>query len=212
MTDAEWTASDDPDGMLAALGDRLSDRKRLLFAIGCLRLADNRVSPRARALADVYEKIVDAPGGTGLGRPFSRNLSAALGGDPAGILGLAFGLVPFGTRLLLRQVAAATRAAESPGADPAALSTRHAGQARLLRELHGPAVVRPTFEDGWRTESVVGLARAVADGPAFDRLPMLADALEDAGCDDATILAHCRDGNPIHGRGCWVVDLVLGRE
>ena len=46
---------------------------------------------------------------------------------------------------------------------------------------------------------------------AFDRLPILADALEDAGCDNADILNHCRSAGP-HVRGCWVVDLVLGRS
>jgi hypothetical protein len=43
---------------------------------------------------------------------------------------------------------------------------------------------------------------------AFDRLPILADALEEAGCDDARVLAHCRD-DAHHARGCWVVDLIL---
>jgi hypothetical protein len=45
---------------------------------------------------------------------------------------------------------------------------------------------------------------------AFDRLPILADALEEAGCTDADILAHCRGPGP-HARGCWVVDLILGK-
>ena len=42
-------------------------------------------------------------------------------------------------------------------------------------------------------------------------LPILADALQDAGCEDADILGHCRSGGP-HVRGCWVVDLVLGKS
>jgi hypothetical protein len=49
------------------------------------------------------------------------------------------------------------------------------------------------------------------DARAFDRLPLLADALEEAGCADADILAHCRSGGG-HLRGCWVVDLLLGKE
>jgi hypothetical protein len=51
------------------------------------------------------------------------------------------------------------------------------------------------------------------DGPgdAFDRLPILADALEEAGCDEPALLAHCRSDGP-HVRGCWAVDLVLGKE
>jgi hypothetical protein len=55
------------------------------------------------------------------------------------------------------------------------------------------------------------LASHIYDSRAFDRLPILADALEEAGCKDAEILAHCRGPGP-HVRGCWVVDLVLGKE
>jgi hypothetical protein len=57
---------------------------------------------------------------------------------------------------------------------------------------------------------VVKLAQAIYDDRAFDRLPILADALEDAGCHDAGILAHCRGPGP-HVKGCWVVDLLLGK-
>ena len=46
---------------------------------------------------------------------------------------------------------------------------------------------------------------------AFDRLPVLADALQDAGCDHEDMLAHCRSGGP-HVHGCWVVDRLLGRK
>jgi hypothetical protein len=53
------------------------------------------------------------------------------------------------------------------------------------------------------------LARAVYDERAFDRLPILADALEEAGCDSAELLAHCRNSGP-HVRGCWAVDAVRG--
>lgn len=59
--------------------------------------------------------------------------------------------------------------------------------------------------------TVVKLAQAIYDERAFDRLPILADALEDAGCTNQDILAHCRGGGE-HSRGCWVVDLLLGKE
>jgi hypothetical protein len=42
-------------------------------------------------------------------------------------------------------------------------------------------------------------------------MPILADAMQDAGCEDAAILGHCRDPQQVHVRGCWVVDLVLGK-
>jgi hypothetical protein len=82
------------------------------------------------------------------------------------------------------------------GAEPAGPSAAPAG---------------PAADPTWRTEAVVGLARGIDADAAFDRLPVLADALEDAGCVDADVLTHCRAGGP-HARGCVVVDLLLGRE
>jgi hypothetical protein len=57
---------------------------------------------------------------------------------------------------------------------------------------------------------VVKLARAVDKSQEWDRMPVLADALEDAGCTDAELLAHLRSPGP-HVRGCWAIDLLLGR-
>jgi hypothetical protein len=81
----------------------------------------------------------------------------------------------------------------------------------LIRDLFANPFRPVAFDPRWRTSDVVGLARAIYDDRAFDRLPILADALMDAGCDDEQILAHCRSDGP-HVRGCWVVDLVLGKE
>lgn len=64
------------------------------------------------------------------------------------------------------------------------------------------------FPAGWATDAVVGLARAAAEDGAFDRLPILADALEDAGCDHALALAHLRTCAE-HAPRCWVADWVL---
>ena len=68
-----------------------------------------------------------------------------------------------------------------------------------------PAVLR------WNDGMVVKLATSVHRDRAFDRTNMLADALEDAGCTDANLLGHLRSPGP-HVRGCWAVDLVLGKE
>ena len=90
------------------------------------------------------------------------------------------------------------------------------GRPGPTRPAGGPAVpcrARPpvAFDPRWRTADAVGVARAVDADGAFDRLPLLADALLDAGCDDEAVLGHCHSEGP-HVRGCWVVDLVLGRE
>ena len=101
-------------------------------------------------------------------------------------------------------------------------ATRVPGQERrhqcaLLRDLFNP--FRPvTPEPAWSTPQVVALAQAAYEQrelPAgtldLARLAVVADALEDAGCDQADLLAHLRGPGP-HVRGCWAVDLILGKQ
>jgi hypothetical protein len=84
-------------------------------------------------------------------------------------------------------------------------------QADILRDIFGNAFSPMNFDPSWRTDTAIGLAGAIYTERAFDRMPILADALEDAGCDNADVLTHCRGTSP-HVRGCWVVDLVLGKS
>jgi hypothetical protein len=70
---------------------------------------------------------------------------------------------------------------------------------------------RVVIDPAWRTREVVALAEVIYADRAWDRLPVLADALEEARCADADMLGHCRGGRP-HARGCWVVDGLLGRR
>ncbi|QJX00196.1 hypothetical protein FTUN_7820 [Frigoriglobus tundricola] len=68
-----------------------------------------------------------------------------------------------------------------------------------------------TIAPSWLTPTVLELVKGIYDEKAFDRLPILADALQDAGCDNDDILNHCRQPGE-HVKGCWVVDLVLGKK
>ena len=87
----------------------------------------------------------------------------------------------------------------------------HCGQQTdELRDIFGNPFRPVAFDPSWHTSIATQLARQAYVSGDFAALPILADALQDAGCDDADILAHCRDEGP-HVRGCWVVDLVLGR-
>jgi hypothetical protein len=86
------------------------------------------------------------------------------------------------------------------------------GFAALLREIAGNPFRPASFEPSWRTTDVMLHARGIYVERAFDRMPILADALQDAGCDNDAILTHCRDASLTHVRGCWVVDLVLGKS
>lgn len=95
------------------------------------------------------------------------------------------------------------------GADAAAWQ-RRLETALALTFAADPAPPRagPEVNPAWLTEAVVGLAHGIVADRAFDRLPILADALEDAGCADEDVLAHCRAGGP-HARGCAVVDRLF---
>jgi hypothetical protein len=84
-------------------------------------------------------------------------------------------------------------------------------QANILRDIFGDPFCPVTCDPEWRTSTVLALAQGIYDERAFDRMPILADALQDAGCDNAEILDHCRGPGP-HVRGCWVVDLLLGKS
>jgi hypothetical protein len=65
------------------------------------------------------------------------------------------------------------------------------------------------FAEEWRTDTAVALARTMYEAREFSAMPILADALQDAGCTNELVLAHCRAEDQVHVRGCWVVDLVL---
>lgn len=89
--------------------------------------------------------------------------------------------------------------------------------ARLLREVVGNPFTPPAINPDWRTGDVVAIARSIFEERAFDKMPILADALLDADCDSEAILRHCRGTEvgvkdpPQHVRGCWVIELLLDR-
>ncbi len=81
---------------------------------------------------------------------------------------------------------------------------------RLLICIFGNPFRPVAFDSAWLSSTARGIAEAIYDDRAFDRLPILGDALQDAGCENDDILSHCRGEGP-HVRGCWVVDGVLGK-
>jgi len=85
-------------------------------------------------------------------------------------------------------------------------------QANLLREIFGNPFRPVAFDADWRTSTAVALAKQMYDSRDFSATPILADALQDVGCENDDVLNHCRDAKGVHVRGCWVVDLVLGKS
>ncbi|MBP3960792.1 hypothetical protein J8F10_36690 [Gemmata sp. G18] len=93
----------------------------------------------------------------------------------------------------------------------AAVEVEKRDQADTLRDIFGNTFRPVSLSPSWRTDTAVALATQMYEAREFSTMPILADALQDAGCDSADILEHCRSKGP-HVRGCWVVDLVLGKE
>ena len=82
----------------------------------------------------------------------------------------------------------------------------------ILRDIFGNPFRPVAFDPAWRTETAVLLARGMYESRDFGAMPILADALQDAGCENEQILNHCRYTKQLHVRGCWVVDLALGKS
>ena len=90
--------------------------------------------------------------------------------------------------------------------------TEPAAQHAIIRDIFGNPFRPIAFSPAWRTDTAVSLARTMYESREFGAMPILADALQDAGCDNADLLDHCRDARQTHVRGCWATDLVLGKE
>src|SRR5262249_13726632 len=92
----------------------------------------------------------------------------------------------------------------------AAEDDEESAQSDLVRCVFGNPFRPVAVDAAWLTSTVVALAKQMYESRDFSPMPILADALQDAGCDGEDILSHCRVPGP-HVRGCWVVDLVLGK-
>jgi hypothetical protein len=83
------------------------------------------------------------------------------------------------------------------------------GQTDLLRDIFGNPFHPVSIDPRWLTTNVIDLVCVIYEERAFERLPILADALMDAGCDNDDIIKHCREQRRVHVRGCCVIDLLL---
>jgi hypothetical protein len=86
---------------------------------------------------------------------------------------------------------------------------RNAEFRALVWDITGNPFRTAQLRDDWRTSTATALARAMYETRDFSPMPILADALQDAGCDNSAVLDHCRDPKGVHVRGCWVVDALL---
>jgi hypothetical protein len=219
MTEEEWLICPDPERMLNFLTGRTSERKLRLFAAACFRriwhVLRDEESRTAVAVAESYadgqaneQELREAREGHFTQYISIRCKDAVAWPDAEGAARWSY-LMATGQRVTFTGQVEYSRPGEC------------LAQARLLRDLFGnpfhPIAANAawlTWHDGLipKLAAAIYETRRLPEGTLDNvRLAILADALEDAGCTDADILNHCRsDGD--HVRGCWVVDLILGKE
>jgi hypothetical protein len=199
--------------MLRFLDGRISDHQAQRIAAHCCRIVWNHIPDRRwRKMVRTFERFAhgELPQAAleqaqrDMRRPSYRRH------EPSPIESAANGVVLFGCHPTpnLREVLARLDEVCSLTSGDVNLVQEYPRGPFLLRCLVNP--FPGTFDARYRTCDAIALARAIYEDGAFDRLPLLADALMDAGCDDDLIRSHCRSGGP-HVRGCWVVDLVLDK-
>jgi hypothetical protein len=213
MNEREWLQCTDPRSMLEFLRGKVSDRKLRLFACAfarAIRESQHLLGPSTCAVAERYADGLATDEELATERrkwacwPEER--------DP---------VAPFAYEGAWEGVDWLSSAEKVMKIDPDAyphmpipVDAVLKRSVLLLRDIFGnpfrPVSLGPAVLQ-WNEGTIVKLAQAIYEERAFDDLPVLADALEDAGCLDADILSHCRQPAE-HAKGCWVVDLLLGKK
>jgi hypothetical protein len=206
MTEAEWLACENPHGMRDYVATS-SSRKMRLFVCVCCRRIHCALTERGIAAIDLAERFADGDASHDELLTIRQSYVRSSDFGSSAASGLA---VRLAVTFWQEQPACLSASNWSAVATGEALDEWKA-HAALLREIIGNPFRPVTFSPSWRTDTAVALARQIYESRDFSAMPILADALQDAGCDNADILDHCRGDGP-HVRGCWVVDLVLGKE
>lgn len=224
VTEADWLPSKDPLLMLAILepwaaDEVVSDRQLRLFVCACSRRLWHLLTDERRKDVELAERFVDGIASREEIAARRRELHQAgpdreRPGEPAiarwCILdGTGYG-GPDDYRVEVLTALGAFRRDRQPRL-PKRDAEEDAAQAVLLRDIFGNPFRPVAFEPAWRTERTTGIASTMYEERDFADMPILADALEEAGCVNADVLAHCREPG-VHVRGCRVVDLVLDKK
>jgi hypothetical protein len=219
-TAAEWDDRAYPPTMLGALRGRVSDRQVRLFAAACCRRAWHHLADeRSRRAVAVAERFADgAAGPADLQAAYEATVQAdeAMADAPASARSDAAWGAAWAARWTASpdlDVEGAIQVTGDTNRGPTQAEgwAEAAAQAAVLKDIVGNPFGPAPAAGAWRTETALHLAEAIYDARAFGLLPILADALEETGCVDAALLAHCRSGGA-HVRGCWALDRVLGRQ
>jgi hypothetical protein len=225
MTANEWMACTTPTAMLEYLRGKASDRKLRLFEVACCRLVWHLLPDRCHRLVEAVERYAERetrprdlvalfkrynPGRVATS-PVPGSTQAVEAVDE---LGLRWRMDLTKNEEQWSPYRVARSVSESLAYSMLWQKTRQL-EGHLLHDLFGPLPFRPvTLDPAWLTWHdglLVSMARQMYDSRDFSDMPILADALEEGGCSNQDILGHCRSGGE-HVRGCWVVDLLLGKS
>jgi hypothetical protein len=228
IPEATWLEAQAPGPLLTYLGEDASPRKLRLFGCACCRpllslyreqwaleglaLSEQLVDRLTTegALAEGHERIFWGPDHA----PHTGHLAQARDLAMVAVSSLTEARDLFDAPRVAEEAAhaLAARHAVQDGDAVEFVARERARQADLVRCLfRNPSRPLPPDPPWLASPDVRALALGIYEDHAFDCLPVLADALEEAGCDNADVLAHCREAK-VHARGCWVVDAVLGKE
>ncbi len=234
MTEAEWLVCEESKPMLELVHDRASQRKLCLFAAWCCRCIWRHMRKRSRRSVEVTERFFEGRTRQTVLDVAIAESTAAFEETPENtiehLITLAASLVPVNdieeadcvahsvAKVIAHLAVYPNDSVETTNERNAACTilvlSEQARQCRVLRCIIGNPFRAVTLEPAWRTRTVWDLAKTAYDERILpcgelhgDRLAILADALEVAGCDDA-VLSHLRSPGP-HIRGCWPVDALL---
>jgi hypothetical protein len=208
MDEKEWLACTDPTAMLEFVRGKASDRKLRLFAVACCRrLGAELPDQRSWDAVHVAECFADGNGTEHDLMIARRDAEASFQKDRT-----AYAAVQATGGKAWDAAVGAVEAVDYLGWEWYEEGVeREQVQTGLLREIFGNPFRPVALDPAWRLSNVIALAKPIYDDRAFDRLPVLAEALEEACCDSQDILNHFRGPGP-HVLGCWALDLLLGKS
>jgi hypothetical protein len=233
LNEADWLACPDPGPIIDFLnqGDAVPARKFFLAGAGCVRRVWHLLElPQSRAAVEAAERFADghvtrealraeSDSAHDASRTWAQSdprfraalASSQLRHDPRGNHGNAEHTL-YCYCDVAWAVALASGTTEHTEAFQAARLVEFRQLATLYRCVFGNPFRPVAFDPAWRTDTAVSLARGMYESRDFSAMPILADALQDAGCEDEQVLHHCHDATAPHVRGCWVCDLVLSKQ
>jgi hypothetical protein len=201
MTEMEWLVYGHPRMMLDYVQPKASKRRLRLFAHACVKCLNLPPDERICRMVQTIASYADGQASwneLSAVRKLARLVARQAAQQP--------GRISYG--------AALAGEAAHPSASVAAEKVAGFARPEVLHDIFGNPFCHVVLDPNWiawNDGTIPKLAQAIYLEDAFNRLPILADALEEAGCTDAAILDHCRQPGE-HVRGCWVVDLLLGKE